>query len=178
MKILFGIMAVLALSGCASLNFEQSLAKANQDTADFTGGKLELAQSQEQRSAQEKKAAQFLAQPLSQSDAVQLALVNSPALQAMLAQNWTEAANAAQTGRILNPTFTFERSTLLDEVELGRQLSFGLLDLLTLPQRLGIAERGMARAQIQLTADVVDQVTQVRQAWVKAVAAKQNLVYA
>jgi outer membrane protein TolC len=36
----------------------------------------------------------------------------------------------------------------------------------------------MARAQIQLTADVVDQVTQVRQAWVKAVAAKQNLVYA
>ena len=178
MKILFGIMAVLALSGCASLNFDQSLAKANQDTADFTGGKLELAQSQEQRSAQEKKAAQFLAQSLSQSDAVQLALVNSPALQAMLAQNWTEAANAAQTGRILNPTFTFERSTLLDEVELGRQLSFGLLDLLTLPQRIGIAERGMARAQIQLTADVVDQVTQVRQAWVKAVAAKQNLVYA
>jgi uncharacterized cupredoxin-like copper-binding protein len=95
MKILFGIMAVFALSGCASLNFDQSLAKTNQDTADFTGGKLELAQSKEQRSAQEKKAAQFLAQPLSQSDAVQLALVNSPALQAMLAQNWTEAANAA-----------------------------------------------------------------------------------
>jgi hypothetical protein len=53
MKILFGIMAVFALSGCASLNFDQSLAKTNQDTADFTGGKLELAQSKEQRSAQE-----------------------------------------------------------------------------------------------------------------------------
>jgi outer membrane protein TolC len=171
-------MAVLVLSGCASVNFDNSLAKANQDTTEFTKGKLELAQTQEQRSTQEKKAAQYLAQPLSQGDAVQLALVNSPALQAMLAQNWADAANAAQTGRIVNPTFTFERSTFLDEVEIGRRLTFGLLDLITLPQRLGIAERGIARAQIQLTSDVVDQVTQVRQAWVKAVAAKQNLTYA
>jgi outer membrane protein TolC len=171
-------MALLVLSGCASVNFDNSLAKANQDASDFTKGKLELAQTQEQRSAQEKKAAQYLAQPLSQGDAVQLALVNSPALQAMLAQNWADAANAAQTGRIVNPTFTFERSTFLDEVEIGRRLTFGLLDLITLPQRLGIAERGIARAQIQLTSDVVDQVTQVRQAWVKAVAAKQNLMYA
>lgn len=177
-KTLVVAMAVLALSGCASVNFDNSLAKANQDTTDFTNGKLELALTQEQRSAQEKKAAKYLAQPLSQGDAVQLALVNSPALQAMLAQNWADASNAAQAGRIGNPTFAFERSTFLDEVEIGRRLTFGLLDLITLPQRLGIAERGIARAQIQLTSDVVDQVTQVRQAWVKAVAAKQNLMYA
>ena len=40
-----------------------------------------------------------------------------------------------------------------DELELGRLLSFGLLDLLTLPQRQGVARRSIARAQLQLTAD-------------------------
>lgn len=177
-KTLAALLCSVFLAGCASVNFDDSVAKANQDAAAFTQGKLALAQTQAQRTDQAQQAAKYLAQPLGQADAVLLALVNSPALQAMLAQNWADAATAAQMGRIFNPTLTLERSTMLDEVEIGRRLSFGLLDLLTLPQRMGIAERGIARAQVQLTADVVDQVTQVRQAWVKAVAAQQYLGYA
>ncbi|MDO9237344.1 MAG: TolC family protein [Aquabacterium sp.] len=177
-KWLVSAVSVIVLSGCASVNFDNSVAKTNQDASDFTQGKLALAQTQEQRTALDRTAAQLLAQPLSQGNAVQLALANSPALQAMMAQNWSEAANAAQSGRIANPIFTFERVTVGAELELGRLLSFGLLDLLTLPQRYGIAQRGIERAQLQLTTDVIDQVTQVRQAWVKAVVAKQNLTYA
>ena len=170
--------SIIVLSGCASVDFDQSVAQANQDAAAFTQGHLALAQTQEQRVTRERAAERLLAQPVTQSVAVELALVNSPALQALLAQNWSDAGTAAQAGRITNPIFSFERVTLGDELELGRLLSFGLLDLLTLPQRHGIAQRGIARAQLQLTADVIDQVTQVRQAWVKAVAAQQNLSYA
>ena len=171
-------LTALALSGCASVDFDKALATTNREAADFTQGQLQLAATPEQMSQRAQQAAKLLGQPLSQSDAVQLALVNSPALQALLAQSWADAAGAAQTGRIANPSLTLERFTMLDEVELGRSLSFGLLDLLTLPQRKGLAERGIARVQLQLTSDVVDQVTQVRQAWVKAVAAQQNLRYA
>lgn len=171
-------LSVIVLSGCASVNFDNSVAKTNQDASDFTQGKLALAQTQEQRTALDRAAAQLLAQPLSQGNAVQLALINSPALQALLAQNWSDAANAAQSGRIANPIFSFERVRFGSELELGRLLSFGLLDLLTLPQRHGIAQRGIERAQLQLSTDVIDQVTQVRQAWVKAVAAQQTLSYA
>jgi outer membrane protein TolC len=177
-KLLAAAISIIVLSGCASVNFDNSVAKTNEDVASFTQGNLALAQTQLHRSALDRTAAQLLAQPLSQGNAVQLALANSPALQAMLAQNWSDAANAAQSGRITNPVFTFDRVTFGSELELGRLLSFGLLDLLTLPQRHGIAQRGIARAQLQLTADVIDQVTQVRQAWVKAVAAQQNMRYA
>ncbi len=177
-KLLVSAISVIVLSGCASVNFDNSVAKTNQDASDFTQGKLALAQTQEQRTALDRTAAQLLAQPLSQGNAVQLALVNNPSLQAMLAQNWSDAANAAQSGRIANPIFTFERVSFASELELGRLLSFGLLDLLTLPQRYGIAQRGIERAQLQLSTEVIDQVTQVRQAWVKAVAAQQNLTYA
>ncbi len=171
-------VALLFLAGCASVNFDDSLAGTNRDAAAFTDGKLALAQTQDQRSAMERAAAGLLAKPLSQNDAVQLALANSPALQGMLAQNWAEAAAAAQSGRIANPLFTFERVRHLDELELGRLLSFGLLDLLTLPARASAAERRIRQKQLQLTGDVIDQVTQVRQAWVKAVAAQQTLGYA
>lgn len=172
------VAALLILSGCASVNFDDSLARTNQEASEFTQGQLALALTPEQRSARERAAAELLAQPLDQNAAVRLALVNSPALQAMLAQNWADAADGAQAGRIANPVFTFERMRLLDELELGRLLSFGLLDLLTLPQRHGMAQRRVEQAQLMLTSDVIDQVTQVRQAWVRAVAARQTLDYA
>ena len=120
----------------------------------------------------------MLAQPLGQKETVQLALVNSPSLQALLAQGWAESADAAQVGRIANPIFSFERMTAGTELDLGRALSFGLLDLLTLPSRYSVATRRIEQSQLRLTSDVVDQVTRVRQAWVRAVAAQQSLKYA
>lgn len=170
--------AVMLFSGCASVNFEQSLAHTNLQAATFTQGKLSLARTTEQRAEMAKLASELLRAPVSQSDAVRLALLNSPALQAMLARHWAEMAGAAQTGRIANPVFVFERMRFADELELGRLLSFGLLDLLTLPQRGNMAQQKILQQQLRMTSNVIEQLTQVRQAWVKAVAAQQSLAYA
>ncbi len=166
------------LAGCASVNFDEAVSSTNQATGSFTGGKLALSRTTEQNDARSKLAADLLSKPLSSDDAVQLALANSPAVQTMLAQSWADMSAANQAGRIANPIFTFERFTFKDELELGRLLSFGLLDLLTLPRRQAIAQSRIAQSQIQLSASVVEQVTQVRQAWVRAVAASQTLQYA
>ena len=171
-------VALLVLSGCASVSLEQQLARTNEDAAGFTDGKLALARTDGERQTRRESAATLLAQPLGQKEAVQLALINSPALQALLAQSWGESASAAQSARIANPIFSFERLRAGDELEISRLLSFGLLDVLSLPYRQGIAERRIAQAQLRLSGEVVDQVTQVRQAWVRAVAAAQTLTYA
>ena len=182
MKTIFRLTAIaaatLVLAGCASVNFDQAVQDANGSTGTFTQGKLELSQSQQQAQARAKLSGQLLAQPLGMDDAVQLALTNSPAVQTLLAQSWADMAQANQTGRIANPIFNFERVRSGDELELGRLLSFGLLDLLTLPRRMEISQGQMAQARVQLSANVVEQVTQVRQAWVRAVAAQQSLEYA
>lgn len=170
--------ATLVLAGCASVNFEEALGDANGSTNTFTQGKLELIHTDQQRQARSKLADELLAKPLSMDDAVQLALTNSPAVQALLSQSWADMATASQNGRITNPLFTFERTRMGSELELGRLLSFGLLDLLTLPQRVSIARGQVAQAKVQLGAGVVEQVTQVRQAWVRAVGAQQSLQYA
>lgn len=169
---------VLVLAGCATVDIDQSLQAANRTAAGFTGGQAQLARSAEMRAANEKRIAELLKKPLTQTAAVQLALLNSPALQTLLAERWGDMAAAAQTGRIANPVFSFERLQFLDALELSRTLSFGLLDLLTLPQRSAVAESRMQQVELRMAADVVEQVTQVRQAWVKTVAAQENLLYA
>ncbi len=170
--------AVLVLAGCASVDIDQAIRDSNQSTGDFTQGKLELSRTEAQRQAQRQLSAQLLAKPLAMDEAVQLALANSPALQSLLAQSWAELAAASQIGRIANPVFTFERMRLGSELELGRLLSVGLLDILTLPYRQEISRNQVAQARVQLSANVIDHVGQVRQAWVRAVAARQLLEYA
>jgi outer membrane protein TolC len=173
-----GALLATALAGCATVDINESLGRANADVASFSKGALTLAQSDSQRAALAGAADELLAKPLSQDDAVRLALVNSPSMQALLAQHWGDSVDAAQSGRINNPILTLERLRSPAEIELSRMLAFGLLDLLTLPQRQRVAASRVEQAQLQLAASVVESVTQVRQAWVSAVASAQSLQYA
>lgn len=170
-------VALALASGCATAPLQDSVTRANQTAERFTQGQLAWVQCPEQRAVAEQLATQLLQKPLTQNDAVRLGLVNSPALQAVLAQHWADATRAAQSGRITNPVFSFERVRLADELELGRLLSVGLLDVLTLPQRQALAQHQIEEAQLRLTQQVIAYVTQVRQAWVNAVAAQQTLGY-
>ena len=171
-------LAAAFLAGCASVGIDDALKETNTSAQQFTGGQLELSRTQEQRDRRAALTQGLLSKPLSQNDAVQLALANSPSVQTLIAQSWGDIAAANQTGRMPNPIFTFERMTLNSELELGRLLSFGLVDLILLPQRLSISESQANQAKVQLTGAVVDQVTQVKKAWVRAVAAQQSLQYA
>ena len=172
------VATTLGLSGCASYNLNQGLERVNRNASSFTQSALSLAKSKEERDKRLTATTQLLAKPVGQKEAVQLLLANSPAFQALLAQNWAEAANAAQSNRISNPTFAFESVVTGSEYELNRFFSFGLLDLITLPQRSAIADYRVEQAQIRMTSEVVDQVTRVRQAWVRTVAAEQSYRYA
>lgn len=115
------------LSGCASYNVNQGLNRVNQEANGFTQNALNLAKTKEERDKRLAATNQLLAKPVGQKEAVQLLLANSPAFQALLAQNWAEAASAAQSGRVSNPTFAFESVVTGSETELNRFLSFGLL---------------------------------------------------
>ena len=168
------------LSGCATFDVNESIAWTNDEAAAFTGGNLELARTARQRVARLDAANTLLEEPLTRDSAVQLALANSPSIQALIARGWETGASAAQTGRIPNPVFSFERLISDDSAtkDVERFIAFGLLDVLLLPMKQGVAKRGMEGARIQLTSDVVSEVTAVRQAWTQAVAAQQLLTFA
>jgi hypothetical protein len=74
-------------------------------------------------------------------------------------QHKINAAQAAQGGRIANPVVSLERLVYGSELEIGRSISFGLLDVLTLPQRRKAADAELARQELLLAASVVAPLT-------------------
>jgi outer membrane protein TolC len=172
------LLGALVLSGCAQVPFDQTVAKTNHAAAEFTEGHLRLVTTPEDRLAAKQLTAELLQQPLSQKNAVHLTLVHSPALQSLLAESWAKTERTLQSARITNPLFSLTRLRFAGELDIERVLSFGLLDLLTLPERQQIAQQQIDTAQLRLTAEVIQRVTQVRTAWVAAVAAQQRMIYA
>lgn len=172
------LLGALVLSGCAQVPFDQTVAQTNHAAAEFTEGHLRLVTTPEERLAAQQLTAELLQQPLSQKNAVHLALVHSPALQSLLAESWVKTERTVQSARITNPLFSLTRLRFAGELDIERALSFGLLDLLTLPKRQQIAQQQIDTTQLRLTAEVIQRVTQVRTAWVAAVAAQQRMIYA
>lgn len=176
-------IAALPLAACTTVNLNQSLEPVQADL-DASGklAKITLAQTEDQRLDRQKAAEGLLAKPLGQDNALSLAVLNSPQFQVLLAEHLRTSNEAAQIGRIANPIFTFERLTVQNaannELEIGRMLTFGLLDLISLPMRQGIAQQRLQDAQLKLHAEVLGHMGKVRKAWVKAVASKQQLMYA
>ena len=175
-------VALLSLSACSSFDGQRAVTQTNQDIPAFTHGALYQAISRQQSEMQYAKTNELLTQSteqgLSQHDAVHIALINSPALQALLARHAANGATAAQSGQISNPVLMLESSHRGDASDFLSMLSFSLIDLLSLPQRQSLAQSKVSEVQLQMSTDVVTHVTQVRKAWVDAVAAKQIYVYA
>lgn len=145
---------VLGLASCASFDVNEQLAKANKTLGPVTQGQLNLQATESARNKAREAANQLLKTALTQDAAIAVALLNDPALQAQIAQNWMQGALAAQGGRIANPVFKFERIANVNEIEYGRMIAFGLLDLLTLPQRYEASQKQLAVQQIALAAQV------------------------
>lgn len=172
--------ATVLLAGCATRDASRVVAEAGVDMESFVGARATLASGVNEGQQTERRAAVdlLLAAPVDSSAAVRLALLQSPALQALLAERAADVLDAAQSARAPNPTLSYERLRAGSEVEIGRALSFGLLELLLWPQQRRIAAERERAARLRLSGDLVDRITAVRQAWVEAVAASQSEAYA
>ncbi|MGV3573111.1 MAG: TolC family protein [Ramlibacter sp.] len=177
-KLAAAAAAALVLAGCAAPDMQAAMGEVNQLAGPVAGGvQAELQRDAAQREAASRLAGDLLARPLTMDGAVQLAVANSPAFQAALAQGWGEVAAARQRGLPGGLVFSFERLREGADLELGRLLSVGLFDLLTLPQRRAVSGIESGQARVRMAGAVVDQVSNARQAWVRAVAAREVEVY-
>ncbi len=178
---LFLALTTVLLGGCASTAMKQNAAFVDDFAKQKVGASATLRSNAADSAASRAMAETLLAQPLSQDDAVRVALAVSPQFQAMLADGAVMSAAATQAGRVSNPLFTFERLVRRDhgeiDLDLGRILSVSLIDIITLPSRLKVADSMQSEARLRAAAGVVETAANARQAWVLAVAAQQSLTY-
>lgn len=119
-----------------------------------------------------------LSRPLEAHDAVAIALMNNPALQAAYAELGIAEADLVQAGRLRNPGFSFGRFRRGEEREIERKLMFDLIGLVTMPWRLEAERAGYAAAQLRAAREIVRLADEARRAWIEAVAAEEGVRYA
>ena len=170
------LLAALVLAGCASVSPDG----LRGDVAKHTDGKLPAGAQLPAADAKAQQDAQtqindWLQKPVDADTAVRIALLNNPGLQAQLAQLGIADAQRVQTLTLPNPSFTFGRFRNSHEREIERQLSFGLVQLITLPWRSRWQGWQMEQATLTAAQQVLLLAADTRRAWLRAVAAEQAL---
>ena len=111
---------MLLLTGCVQFDVRQTLSEANESLPQFTNGNLQLLVNDEQRNAALERVDELLQKELTLQGAVEIALKNSPGVQAMLSEYWADSSGIALSGSIPNPVFEFGRLTADEELEIER----------------------------------------------------------
>lgn len=120
---------------------------------------------------------QLLAKPLSADDAVQIALLNNPGLQATYAELGIAEADLVQAGRMTNPHFAYLRTRDDEGNKIEWALTFPIIDLLTIPLRTKIQARHFEEAKLGVAGQVVGIGIETRRAHYQAVAAEETVRY-
>jgi outer membrane protein TolC len=172
-------LAALALAGCAGFSPDGGLAPAQQAAREHLGGKeLLWARNDAERERSGVRVAELLRSPLSADAAVQLALLNHRGLQAAFHELGLSEAELVQASRLPNPGFSFGRFKAGDEREIERGFHFSLARVLALPWLRDAAQRRFEATQSEVALRVLEHGADARRAWVRAVAAQENLRYA
>ena len=171
-------LAVVVLTGCASLSPDGGVADVQQLTTGKTGGVDARLKSATPSSANADAAiAELLKTPLTAQSAVQIALLNNPSLRGSLATLGISDAQRVQAGRLPNPHFALGRLRDGDKLEIERMLSFNVIGLLMLPWQAQWAGQQHELAKLQAAQDVIKVAADTRKAWIRAVAAQQTAGY-
>ncbi|WP_075257664.1 TolC family protein [Herbaspirillum camelliae] len=178
------VAACAVLAGCAQLSPDGGFSQVEQASSTRLGQAPAWNRSPQQTQASSERVRQLLHDPAnsaprlaSADDAVQIALINNPDLQADFAGLGVAEADLVQAGRLPNPGFSFKRTHAGDDLKIERSLSLGLMRLLTLPAASRIEQRRFEQVRLSLASRVLSVAAQTRQAYYQAVAAQQGLQY-
>lgn len=163
------------LAGCATPAPRKALAPVQ--AAAPLSQPVDWSESAESQARRHARVSILLSQPLTADGAVELALLQQPALQARLHALQVADAERAQALTPANPRIEFARLHQGGALERDAGAFFGLGQWLTLPWLRQIEDAHLATAQREVTQDMLATALTARAAWVEAVAAQASVAY-
>ena len=119
----------------------------------------------------------LLQAPLTADAAVEVALINNAGLQARLADLGIAEADLVQAGTLRNPVFAYTNKRNAEVVQIERSILVNVAAFLTMPLALEIEQRRLAHSKVAIAGDVVATAAATREAYFRAVAAQEMVVY-
>jgi outer membrane protein TolC len=165
------------LSGCSSFTADRGFTPVRQFAEQHLNQNVQWPRTAADRERVQARVTELLATPLTADAAVQIALLNNRALQASFQQLGLAEADRVQAGRWPNPGISLRRAQAGSAYTIEQSITFNLMALVALPLAREVEQRRFAQTQLAVALEVVQLATGTRKAWVRAVAAAQNVVY-
>jgi len=172
----------LFLTGCASFSPDGGFASVEKVAKDKLNKEVRIAKSTDDLKPIVEKVAALLKEPLSEDNAVQIALLNNRGLQAKFQELGISEADLVRAGEWPNPKLTlFNASTMgnngVREYKIEQILTFNIFSVFTIPQAVAIEKRRFEQTQRAVAEDLLRLAADTRKAWVQAVASNESLRY-
>src|SRR5688572_22587697 len=177
MRTASSLLSLVTLAGCATLSDDARFSAVEQAVKERTGVETKWTRSDEDANTVRGRVKELLAKPLGPTEAVQIALLNNPGLQASYAEVGIAEADLVQASRWRGPTFTFARLRRGDEIETERGVFFDVLGLLTIPLSTKVSEGRLQATQNRAAGEALRIALETRKAWFQAVAAQESAKY-
>ena len=177
MKALMAGSALLLLAGCASLSDDARFSAVEQAVKERTGADTKWARSEADADSVRGRVREILASPLGPTEAVQVALLNNPGLQASYAEVGIAEADLVQASRWSGPKLSIGRLRRDGESEVERGVFFDVLGLLTIPLSTKASEKRLESVQRRAASEALRVALDTRKAWFQAVAAQETAKY-
>jgi outer membrane protein TolC len=171
-------IAALVLTACTTLSDDARFSTVEHAVKERTGADTKWTRTDTDAQTVRGRVSELLgAKPLGATEAVQIALLNNPGLQASYADVGIAEADLVQASRWRGPTFTFARLRRGDEIETDRGVFFDVLGLLTIPLSTRAGESRLQATQSRAAAEALKVALDTRKAWFHAVAAQETSKY-
>jgi outer membrane protein TolC len=169
--------AVFLLAGCVSISDDARFTPVEEAVKSRTGADTKWPRTADEAGTIRGRVRELLAKPLGPTEAVQVALLNNPGLQASYAEVGIAEADLVQASRWRGPTFSFARLRRGGETEIERGVFFDVLGLLSIPLSTKASEYRLVATQNRAASDGLRIALEARKAWFQAVAAQETVAY-
>ena len=177
-SLVLAMLSAVLVSGCASFSQDGGFDAIQSATQSRIQKDVVWSRDDTSRSQTQARVDALLAQPpLAVDDAVQIALLNNPGLQATFQSLGIAEADWVQARTLPNPGLTAGRLTRGSEVEWDGVLHLFLMQMLTMPMRGQIEQHLFEKTRSEVTLEVLRLAAETRKAFFTAVAADETARY-
>ncbi|MBX3226178.1 MAG: TolC family protein [Labilithrix sp.] len=174
----YGLLLLAAtVTGCASTTPTRATADVRDDVRARIGHDLRWDRQTKEDDEAKKAIDALLARELGVDAAVQIALLASPRVRALLEELAIGQADLVQAGLLSNPVFGFGKTAWDGEhivPNLFASVEQSFLDVVTLPMKKRVAATELEATKLRVAFEVIDLAADVRRAYYEAQAAEQT----
>lgn len=170
-EILYSLITLLALSGCSTISQNDVFNGVKKETSKD----LQWIKTPQEAAIVRESVNDLLSKPLSQDDAVHIALINNRGLQQTYAQIGLTQSELVQAGLMNNPLLGYSIGHAGGVTRSTLSLDVTLLDLLWIPLRRELAGVALEETRFSVGDEVLRTVREVKKAYIDAQITQEKL---